>query len=75
MATLEVFDRTWKALRQSGALNTLLINELVPVPDISTASSLGLFSVFVKSKVGNITAQHFQINQLLTCDRTTFCLC
>jgi hypothetical protein len=28
MATLEVFDRTWKAVGQSGALNTLLINEL-----------------------------------------------
>ena len=62
MATLEVFDRTWKALRQSGALNTLLINELVPVPDISTASSLGLFSVFIKSKVGNLTAHHLQMN-------------
>lgn len=51
---MDVIDSAWKTLRTSDAqiMKTLFNNGLIPVPKISTANSFGLFSVFIKPKVG-----------------------
>lgn len=45
-----LLDQIWHSARNSIGKELLSNNNLVPVPNLSSANDFGLFSIFVKSK-------------------------